>query len=186
MCKLPDRVKSGKFGHQVNSGTHLQIVLIQMRWLLMGPSASSFFRSSTLFTVLFKENYNFPRLQRGSNIFRGGGGGSNFNPGRGGGQSIRIQMTCDFPGGGFGPPFPSGSSYEHSLFRCFAHGLKMCMSCALDIIVKLFSLSLFYELVIQLQVDICFLDTILMLPEFGPESGALATIGEFVLCVTVT
>ena len=30
------------------------------------------------------------------------------------------------------------------------------------------------------------LDTILMLPEFGPESGALATVGEFVLCVTMT
>ena len=44
----------------------------------------------------------------------------------------------------------------------------------------------FYELVIQLQVDICILDTILMLPEFGPESGALATVGEFVLCVTMT
>ena len=62
----------------------------------------------------------------------------------------------------------------------------MWMSCALDIIVKLFSLSLFYELVIQLQVDICILDTILMLPEFGPESGALATVEEFVLCVTMT
>ena len=44
----------------------------------------------------------------------------------------------------------------------------------------------FYELVIQLQVDICILDTVLMLPEFGPESGALATVGEFVLCVTMT
>ena len=42
----------------------------------------------------------------------------------------------------------------------------MCMSCALDIIVKLFSLSLFYELVIQLQVDICTLDTILV-PSLG-------------------
>ena len=68
----------------------------------------------------------------------------------------------------------------------FAHGLKMCMSSALDIIVKLFSLSLFNELVIQLEVDICIIDTILMLPEFGPESGALATVGEFVLCVTMT
>ena len=56
---------------------------------------------------------------------------------------------------GSDPLSPSGSSHEHSLFRCFAHGLKMCMSCALDIIVKLFSLSLFYELVIQLQVDTC-------------------------------
>ena len=62
----------------------------------------------------------------------------------------------------------------------------MCMSCALDIIVKLFSLSLLYELVIQLQVDICIFDTILMLPEFDPESGALATVGEFFLCVTMT
>ena len=62
----------------------------------------------------------------------------------------------------------------------------MCMSCAFDIIVKLFSLSPFYELVIQLQANICILDTILMLPEFGPESGALATVGEFVLCVTMT
>ena len=91
-----------------------------------------------------------------------------------------------FLGVGSDPLPPSGSSHENSLFRCFAHGLKMCMSCALDIIVKLFSLSLFYELVIQLQVDICILDTILMLPEIGPESGALATVGEFVLCVTMT
>ena len=86
-----------------------------------------------------------------------------------------------FLGVGSDPLSPSGS-----LFRCFAHGLKMCMSCALDIIVKLFSLSLFYELVIQLQVNVCIIDTILMLPEFGPESGALATVGEFVLCVTMT
>ena len=50
----------------------------------------------------------------------------------------------------------------------------------------IFSVTFFYELVIQLQVDICILDTILMLPEFGPESGALATVGEFVLCVTMT
>ena len=50
----------------------------------------------------------------------------------------------------------------------------------------IFSVTFFYELVIQFQVDICILDTILMLPEFGPESGALATVGEFVLCVTMT
>ena len=50
-----------------------------------GPSATSFFS-----TVLFEENYNFPRLQRESNIFRGGGGQTNFTPGGGGGgQSIR-------------------------------------------------------------------------------------------------
>ena len=89
-----------------------------------------------------------------------------------------------FLGMGSDPLSPSGSSHENSLFRYFAHGLKVCMSCALDIIVKLFSLSLFYERVIQLQVDICILDT--KLPEFGPESGALATVGEFVLCVIMT
>ena len=59
--------------------------------------------------------------------------------------------------------------------------LLMALRCALDIIVKLFSLSLSNEFVIQLQVDICILDTILMLPEFGPESGALATVGKFFL-----
>ena len=33
--QLSPRVKSGKFGHQVNSDTHLQTVYIQMRRLLM-------------------------------------------------------------------------------------------------------------------------------------------------------
>ena len=32
---LPAGVKSGNFGHQVNSDLHLQTVEIQMRWLLM-------------------------------------------------------------------------------------------------------------------------------------------------------
>ena len=31
---ISNRVMSGKFRHQVNSDTHLQIVEIQMRWLL--------------------------------------------------------------------------------------------------------------------------------------------------------
>ena len=149
----------------------------------LGPSATSFF-SHQLNLRFLKKTIIFQDSRKGSNIY--GGGGSNFT--LVGGPSIRIQITCDFPGRGFGPlsPPPPGSSHENSLFRCFAHGLKMCMSCALDIIVKLFFLSLFYELVIQLQVDICILDTILMLPEFGPESRALATVGEFVLCVTMT
>ena len=69
-----------------------------------------------------------------------GPGPGKLYPGGGGDQSIRIQITCDFPGVGSDPLSPSGSSHENSLFRCFAHGLKMCMSCALDIIVKLFSL----------------------------------------------
>ena len=42
MCKVPGRVKSGKFGHQVNSDTHLQIVLIQIRRLLMSRHIRSF------------------------------------------------------------------------------------------------------------------------------------------------
>ena len=129
-------------------------------------------------TIIFQDSREGP-------TFSGRGGGQTL-PGGGGGQSIRIQITCDIPGVRSDPLSTSGSSHENSLFRCFAHGLKMCMSCALETIVKLFSLSLFYELVIQLQVDICILDTILMLPEFGPESGALATVGEFVLCVTMT
>ena len=33
------RVKSGEFGHQVNSDTHLQTVEIQMRLLLMSVSS---------------------------------------------------------------------------------------------------------------------------------------------------
>ena len=113
-----------------------------------------------------KEHYNFPRLQRGSNILRG----SNFSRGRGSNFLFHIitQITCDFPGVGSGPLSPSGSSHENSLFRCFVHGLRICMSCALVIIDKLFSLALFYELVIQFQVDICILDTILMLANFGP------------------
>ena len=152
-----------------------------------GPSATSFFSHQLNLRFFLKKIILFQDSREGP-TFSGGRGVSNFNPGGGGagGQSIRIQITCDFPWDGFGPPFPSGSSHENSLFRCFAHGLKMCMSCALDIIVKLFSLSLFNELVIQLQVAICILDTILMRPEFGPESGALATVGEFVICVTMT
>ena len=38
--------------------------------------------------LLQKKNYNFPRVQRGSNIFRGGGGGGGGSPtfSRGGGS----------------------------------------------------------------------------------------------------
>ena len=51
---------------------------------LCRPIRHKSFQSSTYFKVLFKENYNFPRVQRGSNIFRGGGG-QNL-PGGGGGS----------------------------------------------------------------------------------------------------
>ena len=47
-CSFPgvDRVKSGNFGHQVNSDIHLQTVEIQMRWLLLS-------RLIRIFTVCF-------------------------------------------------------------------------------------------------------------------------------------
>ena len=56
--------------------------------------------------VNFKEIYHFSRFQRGSNIFQGGGGGSNcLSP-------IESHITCDFPGGGVRTPVPlSGSPH---------------------------------------------------------------------------
>ena len=110
-----------------------------------GPSATSFFshqlnlRFFLKKTIIFQDSREGPTFSGG-----GGGGGSNFTGGEGG-QTVRIQITCDFPGVGSDPLSPSGSSNENSLFRYFAHGLKMCMSCALVIIVKLFSLLVFYE-----------------------------------------
>ena len=63
--------------------------------------------------VYFKENYNFPRFQRGLNIFPGGGGGGGLTFSRGGGGSnclfpIESHINCVFPGG-LGPiaPFPT-------------------------------------------------------------------------------
>ena len=156
-----------------------------------GPIRHKFFQSSTYYsnlrfflkkTIIFQDSREGPTFSEGVGV--------KLYPGGGGGVKYKNPNNVIFLGVGSDPLSPSGSSHENSLFRCFAHGLKMCMSCALDpaldIIVKLFSLSLFYELVIQFQVDICILDTILMFPEFGPESGALATVGEFVLCVTMT
>ena len=53
----------------------------------------------------YRENYTFPRIQRGSNIFQGGGGSNIF---QGGGVLIIIfketHITCDFPGGVQTPP----------------------------------------------------------------------------------
>ena len=66
---------------------------------------------------------------------------------RGGGQSfprggsnclypIRTLITCVFSWGAY--VLTSNSSHENSLFRCFVHGLKLCMSCALDILANYF------------------------------------------------
>ena len=75
--------------------------------------------------VNFKEIYHFPRFQRESNIFQGGGGkgGPTFSRGGGGVSNclfpIETHITCDFPGGGGGggsrPPVPpSGSALENN------------------------------------------------------------------------
>ena len=60
MCKLPGRVKSGKFGHQVNSDTHLQIVLIQMRRLFMS-------RHIRIFTMCLGNLFLFQYLKYETN-----------------------------------------------------------------------------------------------------------------------
>ena len=80
---------------------------IQARW--PENSMDNFFLVLSLFysfqrgsNGFIAENYIFPRIQRGSNISRGGGGGG------GGVQmliSIETYITCDFPGGS-SPPIP--------------------------------------------------------------------------------
>ena len=69
--------------------------------------------------VNIKEIYHFSRFQRGSNIFQGGG--SNFFQ-RGSNSLFPIEthITCDFPGGGSGPPVPpSGSALVFYVFFTF-------------------------------------------------------------------
>ena len=56
--------------------------------------------------VNFKENYHFSRFQRGSNIFQGGGGGSNCL------FPLETHITCDFPGGSEPPVPPSVSNMK--------------------------------------------------------------------------
>ena len=57
-CGLDCRVKSGYFGHQVNSDIHLQTVEIQTRQLLMS-------RLIRIFTVCLV-NYFFPMIKIGN------------------------------------------------------------------------------------------------------------------------
>ena len=63
--------------------------------------------------VNLKKKYHFSRFERGSNIFQGGGGGSNFfQEGSNCLFPIETQITCDFPGGGgSGPPVPTLDPY---------------------------------------------------------------------------
>ena len=73
----------------------------------------SLFYNSQL--VIFKEIYHFSRFQRGSNIFRGGGGSNFFQRGSNCLFPIETHITCDFPGGGgLDPCPPSGSALEPS------------------------------------------------------------------------
>ena len=57
--------------------------------------------------VYFKENYSFPRFQRGSNIFRGGGEGGPTFSGLGVQKLISIETfrNYDFPGRCLDPLF---------------------------------------------------------------------------------
>ena len=74
--------------------------------------------------MVFLGNYNFPKIQRGSNIFLGGGAGSNFFQGGGG----RIQMLIfietyrnwDFPARG-SAYLPSGSAHVLSSLAARTH-----------------------------------------------------------------
>ena len=52
--------------------------------------------------VNLNEIYHFSRLQRGFNIFQGGGGGNFFQGGSNCLLPIETHITCDFPGGGGG------------------------------------------------------------------------------------
>ena len=70
----------------------------------LGPSASSFFSHQLNLWFFLKKTIIFKTPERVKHF--PGGGGVKLLTGGGGGQSIRIQITSDFPGGGFGPPFP--------------------------------------------------------------------------------
>ena len=68
----------------------------------------------------YRDNYTFPRIQGGSNIFQGEG--VQLFPG-GGVQmliSIEIHITCDFPGGGGVRTLypPSGSTHVLYTIKC--------------------------------------------------------------------
>ena len=69
-----------------------------------GPSATSFFSHQLNLWFFLKKAIIFQDSREGPTF--SGGGDQTLPRGGGGGQSIRIQITCDFPGGGFGPPFP--------------------------------------------------------------------------------
>ena len=63
-----------------------------------GPSATSFFRHQLNLRFFLKKTIIFQNSREGPTFPGGGGGGGGVKlcPGEGG-QSIRIQITCDFP-----------------------------------------------------------------------------------------
>ena len=70
-----------------------------------GPSATSFFSHQLNLRLFLKKTIIFQDSREGP-TFSWVGGGVKLYWGGEGGQSVRIQITCDIPGGGFGPPFP--------------------------------------------------------------------------------
>ena len=57
--------------------------------------------------VLLQRKLTYPRIQRGSNIFQGGGGGPTFSRGK-------VHINCDFPGGSRPPtPPPPVPAHDH-------------------------------------------------------------------------
>ena len=78
-------------------------------WGGPGPSATSFFshqlnlRFFLKKTIIFQASREGPTFSGGGG---GGGGGGGSNLTRGGGQSRRIRITCDFPAGRVRTPFP--------------------------------------------------------------------------------
>ena len=73
-----------------------------------GPSATSFFSHQLNLRFFLKKTIIFQDSREGPTFSGAGGGGGvkRYPRGGRGGQSMKIQITCDFPGGGFGPPFP--------------------------------------------------------------------------------
>ena len=98
---------------------HIQEILSGVPGLTARKQPGQRFFSSQLFYSLqrgsngfyYRENFTFPRIQRGFKIFQG----ANFFQGVQMLISIETHLTRDFPGGGGGwtPYLPSGSAHGH-------------------------------------------------------------------------
>ena len=74
----------------------------------------------------YRENYTFPRIQRGSNIFRGEG--VQCLPGKGIQMLIYIEphTTCDFPGGSRPPIPPLDPHMNRGAVKLIEKGVWIC------------------------------------------------------------